>query len=148
MPTIVREDVANAIENGRGGKGIIYVFSAGNGFSTGDYTNVATYTNSRYFITVGAVGKDRFHSSYSTPGSKLFLAAPGGDSENISNHMTADVDGTCQDAGIGTSFSAPVVSGVIALLLEVNPELTWRDVQEILAKTSQPVLEQAAKIGI
>ena len=39
----------------------------------------------------------------------------------------------------GTSFACPVVSGVIALMLEANPDLTWRDVQAILATTSQRV---------
>ncbi len=37
----------------------------------------------------------------------------------------------------GTSASAPFVSGVIGLMLEVNPDLTSRDVQHILAKTAQ-----------
>jgi hypothetical protein len=40
---------------------------------------------------------------------------------------------------VGTSFAAPVVSGVVALVLQVNPELTWRDVQGILASTSQKI---------
>lgn len=39
----------------------------------------------------------------------------------------------------GSSSAAPVVSGVIALLLEANPNLTWRDVKHILAKTSEPI---------
>jgi subtilisin-like proprotein convertase family protein len=37
----------------------------------------------------------------------------------------------------GTSSAAPLVSGVIALILEANPKLTWRDVQHILAKTAR-----------
>ncbi|WP_186648899.1 S8 family serine peptidase [Fluviispira vulneris] len=36
----------------------------------------------------------------------------------------------------GTSAAAPTVSGVIALLLEANPNLSFRDVKHILAKTS------------
>ena len=39
--------------------------------------------------------------------------------------------------GVGTSFAAPVVSGVVALMLEANASLSWRDVQGILATTSQ-----------
>lgn len=39
----------------------------------------------------------------------------------------------------GTSSSAPTVSGVAALMLEVNPNLTWRDVGYILAKTARKV---------
>lgn len=36
----------------------------------------------------------------------------------------------------GTSAAAPIVSGVVSLMLEANPNLTWRDVQIILARTA------------
>jgi subtilisin family serine protease len=39
----------------------------------------------------------------------------------------------------GTSSAAPTVSGVIALMLQANPALTWRDVKHILAVTSRRV---------
>ena len=93
----------------------------------------------RLVITVGSVGKDGLHASYSTPGASLFVTGPGGDHENVSNHMTANIGGGCRDAGVGTSFACPVVSGVVALILQANPEVTWRDVQGILATTSQMV---------
>lgn len=86
------------------------------------------------------MGKDGLHASYSTPGASLFLTAPGGDHETTTNHMTANIGGGCRDAGVGTSFACPVVSGVVALVLETNPELTWRDVQGLLATTSRMVL--------
>jgi subtilisin family serine protease len=37
----------------------------------------------------------------------------------------------------GTSAAAPVVSGVIALMLQANPNLSWRDVQEILVRSAR-----------
>jgi len=37
----------------------------------------------------------------------------------------------------GTSSAAPIVSGVVALMLEANPNLTYRDIQIILAKTAR-----------
>lgn len=39
----------------------------------------------------------------------------------------------------GTSSAAPVVTGVVALMLEANPNLTWRDIKHILAETSDPI---------
>jgi subtilisin family serine protease len=39
----------------------------------------------------------------------------------------------------GTSAAAPMVSGVIALMLEANPNLSWRDVQEILVRSARQV---------
>ncbi|MDC0254872.1 S8 family serine peptidase [Bacteriovoracales bacterium] len=40
---------------------------------------------------------------------------------------------------MGTSFAAPIVSGAIALILEANPDLNWRQVKHILAATSRKV---------
>uniref|UniRef100_UPI001C4C3A5E S8 family serine peptidase n=1 Tax=Thiomicrorhabdus cannonii TaxID=2748011 RepID=UPI001C4C3A5E len=37
----------------------------------------------------------------------------------------------------GTSSATPVMSGIGALLLQANPELTWRDVKHILATTAR-----------
>ena len=34
----------------------------------------------------------------------------------------------------GTSASAPLAAGIIALALQANPELTWRDVQHIVVR--------------
>ncbi|KAL3907575.1 MAG: hypothetical protein SGILL_008817, partial [Bacillariaceae sp.] len=67
----------------------------------------------------------------------LFVSAPGGDLEAISNHMAASLNGGCMGTAPGTSFASPVMSAVVALMLEANPLLTWRDVQGILATTSQ-----------
>jgi len=89
------------------------------------------------FCSVGAVGKDGLHASYSSTGAALFLSAPAGDRESFTNNIVALPGGGCQDATIGTSFSTPVAAGVVALVLQANPDLSWRDVQGILATTSQ-----------
>jgi subtilisin-like proprotein convertase family protein len=39
----------------------------------------------------------------------------------------------------GTSSAAPVASGIVALMLEANPNLTWRDVKHVLASTADQV---------
>jgi subtilisin family serine protease len=137
LTPIARDSFATGILQGRGGKGMIYVFAAGNSFQYGEDVNFKGFTNTRFTITVGAVGKDGLHASYSTPGASTLVVGPGGDAETRSNHITADPGGGCHDAGVGTSFASPVVSGVIALVLQVNPELTWRDVQGILVQTSK-----------
>ena len=137
LSQLAQDSLATGILTGRDEKGTIYVFASGNSFSFGEDTNLKGLTNSRFIISVGAVGKDGIHSSYSTPGASLFLVGPGGDKENLSNMITASSGGGCRDATIGTSFSAPVISGVIALMLQANTALTWRDVQGILAQTSR-----------
>ena len=84
------------------------------------------------------MGKDGIHSTYSTQGSGTFISAPGGDIEYYTNYPVAIAGGGCYEAGEGTSYAAPVVSGVVALVLEANPDLTWRDVQGVLAISASP----------
>ena len=125
-----------ATTNGRAGKGTIFVFSSGNEHDVGEDVNFEGELFTRYTIAVGAVGKLGRHSSYSTAGVALLVSAPGGDGEFSNNHVVAQPGGACADVGIGTSYSAPVVSGVVALMLEANPQLTWRDVQGVIATTA------------
>ena len=108
------------ITQGREGKGIIYVWAAGNRYDTADDVNQqGPLVNSRYSIVVGAVGKDGLHGSYSTSGTGILVSAPGGDTDNWTNHAVAQAGGGCGDTGEGTSFAAPVVAAVCALILEV-----------------------------
>ena len=64
------------------------------------------------------------------------MSAPVGGRLDTGKLLTAGIGDTCKDSGTGTSNAAPVVSAVIALMLEANSELTWRDVQGIIAETS------------
>lgn len=132
-----QKNLIKGITEGRDGKGIIYIFAAGNRYEIGADTNFEGWLNTRFTIAVGAVGKRGIHASYSTSGAALFVSAPGGDLEYLRGFLVAKPGGGCKDAGIGTSFAVPIVTGVVALLLEVNSNLGWRDVQGILASTSQ-----------
>lgn len=87
--------------------------------------------------SIAAVGKDRKHASYSSTGAAVFVAAPGGDDESYVKNIVAKPGGGCWDGGAETSFASLVVAGVAALVLQANPDLTWRDVQGILATISQ-----------
>ena len=127
--------LTDAVTTGRGGKGTIYVFSSGN--EPHEDLNYEGWLFTRFTIAVGAVGKQGHHASYSTAGAALLVCAPGGDFEYSVNHVVAQPGGTCGDVGVGTSYAAPVVSGVVALMLEAAPGLTWRDVQGVLVHTSK-----------
>ena len=145
----------NAVLNGtraRNGKGISYVFAAGNGGERNvDNSNYDGYVNNRYVLAICSVGNFGKKSSYSEKGANLWVCAPslGNAGRGIT---TTDLSGNeglnpSPDSGDysnknytyrfgGTSSSAPLVSGVIALMLEKNPELGWRDVRMILARSA------------
>lgn len=131
---------------GRKGLGTVVVQSAGNSYSYGDDTNLHNFQNSRYIITVGSTDYFGKMSPFSTTGASVLVSAPGGggngDTQSI---LTTDRSGAAggnsgnYDYVDGTSFSAPVVSGVVALMLQANPKLGYRDVQQILAYTAQRI---------
>jgi len=134
--------MANGVAGGRGGLGSIYVFAGGNGLKYGDNVNYDGYANSRYTIAVAAIDEDGVQSSYSEPGAPILVAAySSGDREGIT---TTDLRGSAgyaagdytNDFG-GTSSAAPLVSGVIALMLQANPNLSWRDVQHVLVQSAE-----------
>jgi subtilisin-like proprotein convertase family protein len=131
-------------DTGRGGLGTVVVQSAGNGYGFGDDTNLHNFQNSRYIITVGATDYLGRSSSYSTTGASILVSAPGGNGSDPYNKIiTTDRAGaagySAEDYTFinGTSFSAPVVSGIVALMLEANYRLGYRDIQEILAYSAR-----------
>lgn len=149
LATAALED---GVKNGRGGRGTIFVFAAGNGATFGDNANYDGYTQRREAIAVGAVGNDGFKSPYSEEGSCLLVTAPssggpkgitttdrvGNDGYNFDGFAeSSDLDYT--DWFGGTSSACPLVAGVVGLMLDRNPNLGWRDVQEILISTAQKV---------
>ena len=64
---LVRKAMLNGIQNGRGGKGSVFVFASGNGAYAGDQCNFDGYTNSIYSVTVGAIDYTGHHPFYSEP---------------------------------------------------------------------------------
>jgi len=97
-------------------------------------------------IGVGATDKDNLRTSYSDYGKDLDIVAPGGYALGITALDAQGVAGASEDdyiryderrngsevSFIGTSASAPIMSGVVALALQKNPNLTPTQVREIL----------------
>lgn len=138
---ITEQAMEESVQSGRGGLGSIYVWAAGNSGEYGDNANYDGYANARTAICVGAVDENGQRIPYSEPGACLFVVAPS-QSENSSILTTDRMGGTgeskgdCTDTFGGTSAAAPQVAGVAALLLQANPQLGWRDIKHILARTA------------
>ncbi|MBO9497770.1 S8 family serine peptidase, partial [Thalassotalea sp. G20_0] len=100
-------------------------------------------------ITVGAINAEQDlgslvlgESPFSNPGASILVSAPGSNMASTSRELINDngsVFGDDLDVAQGTSFATPLVSGVVALMLEANPNLGYRDVQQILALTARRI---------
>jgi len=127
---------------GRGGLGSIFVFGAGNERENGGDSNFSAFANSRYVIAVAAATNTGKYAPYSSPGANILVNAPcdpvpttdRADKEGYNpwgyHHFEHQPEeGEYQDQDYtryfkGTSAAAPVVSGVVALMLQANPALT------------------------
>jgi Subtilase family len=147
------------ITNGRGGKGVLLFFSAGN--ANTDFTLQRPWAAYEKTFAVAASsltadGTTEFRSPYSNygglgrAGGIIDFCAPSSDgpppakygistttirgSGDLSGHTSGDLDYTSQFGG--TSSATPLSAGVAALILSANPNLTWNEIREIMRSTA------------
>jgi len=116
------------LRNGRSGKGCVVVFASGN-----DYQSTVGYPANcnPEVIAVGAISSSGMRASFSNYGSALDVVAPG---EDV---ITTTTNSGYSSAISGTSFACPLVAGVAALVLSVNPDLTQKQVADIIESTAK-----------
>lgn len=181
LDPLTRAALVSGVDNGRNGRGTVYVFAGGNdrfvfknrlpvigadGNQLVDSLDWTQLNSNRYAIAVGAFGPTGAFAPYSEPGIGLLLSAPGGvepsghlvstdwqgdNGFQIGDYTQQSVPPDTNDDPVpnswgaqGTSFSAPLVSAAVGLLIEANPLLSWRDVPHILAHSAAPIVPLTA----
>ncbi|XP_019410471.1 PREDICTED: proprotein convertase subtilisin/kexin type 5 isoform X4 [Crocodylus porosus] len=135
--SLARQAFENGIRAGRRGLGSIYVWASGNGGRSRDHCSCDGYTNSIYTISISSTAESGKKPWYLEEcASTLATTYSSGESYDR-KIITTDLRHRCTDSHTGTSASAPMAAGIIALALEANPFLTWRDVQHIIVRTSR-----------
>jgi len=135
-----------ALENSTAA-GTIHVWAAGNGVLD---SNKLDLQNSPASIAVAAMGSDGIYASYSNFGANVFVTAPSNSATGFTGITTTDRTGTAgYNTGSGdtfpddnytsifggTSASAPVVTGVMALGKQFQANLNTRFAKHLLVKS-------------
>ena len=125
---ILSDAIDNAVQLGRNGKGCIVVFASGNSYSSVNFP--ANYRPE--ILAVGSVDSNGIKAPSSCVGWTLDVVAPG---VSIYSTMPNNSIGNLS----GTSMAAPHVAGVAALILELNPDLTARQVGITIERNTNKV---------
>ncbi|ANI31620.1 peptidase S8 [Yersinia entomophaga] len=154
LPALTRLAIDYAVEKGRNGKGCAVFFAAGNGNESVDNNG---YASNDKVIAVGACNDRSTRCAYSDFGKALWCTFPSGDfahpekfhpapltsgiwttdvrnqdGYNTGMTLTGDLFGNYTNKFGGTSSSCPGAAGVAALILSVNPSLTYLEVRDII----------------
>jgi subtilisin-like proprotein convertase family protein/subtilisin family serine protease len=144
--------IRRAAQEGRGGRGCVIFFAAGNEDSPLDGTKDGVRVRSGFaihpdVIAVSASNSHDVRSHYSNYGPQVWVCAPssgsGGrrivttDRTGVSGYQSGDY--TTVNGFGGTSSATPLVAGLCGLILSVNPELSSSEVKDILKETADKI---------
>lgn len=160
LPDSTRLAIDYATNEGRGGKGCVITWAAGNGNESVDNDGYASYER---VIAVAACNDQGTRSAYSDHGRAIWCSFPsshgepsltpgiwttdrsGHDGYNSGNPSLGDAGGDFTNSFGGTSSACPGVAGVAALVLAVAPDLSWDQVKDVLRRSCDRIDETAGK---
>lgn len=153
LNSLKEQAITRAAKQGRNGKGCVVLFAVGND----DKDYVSYYAAHPDVIAVAACTSKDEHARYSNRGRQVSICAPSnGDWPLVAARAWWDqgdtryqgnqrfwADGRSRGDKYmhfgGTSGATPIVAGICALMLSVNPDLTSRDVKQILKDTADKI---------
>jgi subtilisin family serine protease len=167
LPASTKDAIDYVVTNGRGGKGCVVLFAAGNGNESVDNDGYASYDK---VVAVAACNDQSKHSVYSDFGKAICCAFPSSDFGYAPfNHPEAltpgiwttdrlgtfgynpgdvrfgDVAGKFTNDFGGTSSACPGAAGVAALVLSANSALRWNEVKDILRQACERIDPQGGE---
>ncbi|WP_415918909.1 S8 family serine peptidase [Tateyamaria sp. SN6-1] len=133
--------MSSATETGRDGLGTIIVKAAGNDNNDSFFESLGLLGNAQgeghnsahTIITVAAADQNGNIEDYSNWGVNLLISGPAASVTTDQTGSDGYSSGEYTTTFGGTSAATPVVAGVVALMLDANEGLGWRDVQNIIA---------------
>jgi len=136
---LTRRALEEGATKGRNGLGSIYVWASGNGGKFQDNCNCDGYATSIYTLSVSSASENGNIPWYSEQCSSTLATtySSGSSRQGERKVITTDLHGRCTSSHTGTSASSPMAAGIIALVLEANPSLTWRDIQHIVVRSAK-----------
>lgn len=140
---LTQEAFRRGVTKGRQGLGTLFIWASGNGGLHYDNCNCDGYTNSIHTLSVGSTTRQGRVPWYSEACASTFTTTFSSGVVTDPQIVTTDLHHQCTDKHTGTSASAPLAAGMIALALEANPLLTWRDLQHLVVRASRPAQLQA-----
>src|SRR5215203_7097988 len=158
LPDSTRLALDYAVTNGRGGKGCVVFFAAGNGNEGVEYDGYASYQR---VLAVAACNDQNTRSVYSDYGDAVFCAFPSNDfefpEENHPAPLTPGIwttdrtgragysDDDYTNSFGGTSSACPGAAGVAALVLSCNPSLNWDEVKSVVRRSCERIDPEGGK---
>lgn len=105
---------------GRGGKGAIFVWAGGNGGNADDNCNCDGYIGNIYTLSISSVSQQGRFPWYGEKCAATLATTYSSGAYSDQMIATTDLRNTCTIKHTGTSASAPLAAGIIALALEVK----------------------------